>query len=126
MNIAPGPNGDYDAIVYDRLKEISGWMDQNHSAVFATRSVAPYHEGDFYYTQTKDGNTLNVFHLDEKSDYQAPAELIFTLPEQFKPKSLNVLGLSKVHWKQSGNTVKVQLYEDRKNLKYAAVIQLKQ
>lgn len=126
MNIAPGPDGDYDAVVYERLKEISGWMDQNQSAVFATRSVAPYHEGDYYYTRSKDDHTLNVFHLNEKSEYQAPAKLTFMLPEKFNPKSLNILGLSKVHWKKSGNSITVQLPENRKNLKYAAVIQLKQ
>jgi alpha-L-fucosidase len=57
MNIAPGPNGDYDAVVYERLKEISGWMDKNQSAVFATRSVAPYHDGNFYYTKQRRKNS---------------------------------------------------------------------
>src|SRR5690606_24209453 len=114
MNIAPGPDGDYDPVVYGRLQEISVWMDKNQSAVFATRSMAPYHEGNFYYTQSKDGNTVNVFHLDERSEYHAPAELAFTLPAKFNPRSLNILGLPKVRWKRSGNIVKVQLPEDRK------------
>jgi alpha-L-fucosidase len=27
MNIAPGPNGDYDAVVYERLKKfLVGWI----------------------------------------------------------------------------------------------------
>ena len=69
MNIAPGPNGDYDPIVYERLKEISSWMDKNQSAVFATRSIAPYHDVNFYYTKSKDGKTVNIFHLDEKVNY---------------------------------------------------------
>ncbi|WP_255577370.1 alpha-L-fucosidase [Elizabethkingia sp. JS20170427COW] len=69
LNIAPGPNGDYDAVVYERLKEIAAWMEVNQSAVFATRAVAPYHDGDFYYTQSKDKKVLNFFHLDEKNSY---------------------------------------------------------
>ncbi|ROI06659.1 MULTISPECIES: alpha-L-fucosidase [unclassified Chryseobacterium] len=125
MNIAPGPNGDYDPIVYDRLQEISGWMGINQSAVFATRSIAPYHEGDFYYTRSKDGNTLNIFHLDEKSDYHAPASLSFLLPEKWNPKSLAVLGVSsKVQWEKRGNRIYVQLPKERTALKYAAVIQI--
>ncbi|GEN75352.1 alpha-L-fucosidase [Chryseobacterium hagamense] len=127
MNIAPGPNGDYDPVVYERLKEISGWMDQNQSAVFATRSIAPYHDGNFYYTRSKDGKTVNVFHLDEKADYRSPSTLHFTIPENCNPKSLKVLGLpGKIQWKKTGSSVDVQLPEQRAGLKYATVIQIVQ
>lgn len=127
MNIAPGPDGDYDAVVYERLKEISGWMEKNESAVFATRSVFPYHEGEFYYTRSKDSHTLNIFHLDNQPEYRAPSELTFAIPEQFTPKSLKVLGISSaVQWKKNGNTIKVKLPQDRATLKYATVIQIRQ
>jgi alpha-L-fucosidase len=127
MNIAPGPNGDYDAVVYERLKEISDWMDKNQSAVFATRSVVPYHEGNFYYTQSKDKKTLYVFHLDEKADYQSPSKLSFTIPENFKPKEVKVLGISsKIQWKKTGNSIEVTLPKERAGLKYSTVIQITQ
>ncbi|WBV53729.1 alpha-L-fucosidase [Chryseobacterium gambrini] len=127
MNIAPGPNGDYDSIVYERLKEISSWMDKNQSAVFATRSVAPYHDGNFYYTKSKDGKTVNIFHLDEKTNYQAPSILNFVIPENFKPKSLKILGLShKIDWKQNGNSIEINLPKERNQLKYSTVIQITQ
>lgn len=126
MNIAPGPTGDYDAVVYERLKEISGWMDKNQSAVFATRSLAPYHEGDFYYTQSKDGHTINIFHLDEKSEYKAPVNLSFTIPGTFNPKTITVLGISsKVQWEKKGNIIKIKLPQESVNLKYATVVQMK-
>lgn len=127
MNIAPGPNGDYDAVVYERLKEISGWIDINKTAVYATRSIAPYHENDFYYTQSKDGKTVNVFHINEASNYQAPHDLIFTLPENFEPKKLQILGVSsKISWKKQGNRIKVQLPKECNKLKYSTVIQITQ
>ncbi|MGH1518016.1 alpha-L-fucosidase [Chryseobacterium sp. JK1] len=127
MNIAPGPTGDYDAIVYERLKEISGWMEKNQSAVFATRAVAPYHEGNFYYTQSKDGKTVNIFHLDEKADYTSPSVLHFAVPENFKPKSLKILGLSgKIQWKISDRSIEINLPKERNQLKYATVIQITQ
>ncbi|WP_027386069.1 alpha-L-fucosidase [Chryseobacterium gregarium] len=127
MNIAPGPNGDYDPVVYERLKEISGWMETNRSAVFATRSVSPYQEGDFYYTQSKDRKTVNVFHLDDKADYQTPATLRFTIPENFKPRAVKVLGIpGKIQWKKSGNSVEIKIPEERSQLKYSTVIQLTQ
>ncbi|WP_262152322.1 alpha-L-fucosidase [Chryseobacterium foetidum] len=127
MNIAPGPNGDYDPVVYERFKEISGWMDHNQSAVFATRAVAPYHDGNFYYTQSKNGKTLNVFHLDEKANYQSPSTLSFIIPDNFKPKSLKVLGLKhKIQWKKSGNSIEITLPNERAQLKYSTVIQITQ
>ncbi|ASW73075.1 alpha-L-fucosidase [Chryseobacterium piperi] len=127
MNIAPGPNGDYDPVVYERLKEISEWMDKNGSAVFATRSITPYHEGDFYYTGSKDGRTINIFHIQEKANYSSPSDLSFTIPDNFKPSSVKVLGISsKVQWKKTGNTMHVQLPQERSRLKYSTVIQLKQ
>jgi len=125
MNIAPGPNGDYDPIVYDRLNEISTWMNDNQSAVFATRAVAPNHDGNFYYTQSKDGKTVNIFHLDEKENYQSPSIVSFVLPENFKPKSLKVLGLkNKIQWKKTGNSIEINLPKERNQLKYSTVIQI--
>ena len=127
MNIAPGPNGDYDPIVYERLNEISGWMDKNQTAVFATRSIAPYHDGNFYYTQSKDGKTVNIFHLDEKTNYESPSTLSFAIPENFKPKSLKVLGLkNKIQWKKTGNSIELNLPKERTQLKYSTVIQITQ
>ncbi len=127
MNIAPGPTGDYDAIVYDRLSEISGWMEKNGSAVFATRAAAPYHYGNFYYTQSKDGKTVNIFHIDEKSNYRAPSAVHFPVPENFKIKSVKILGLQgKIQWKRSGNLLEIQLPQERTQLKYSTVIQLTQ
>lgn len=124
MNIAPGPNGDYDPVVYLRLKEIAAWMDVNGSAVFGTRSIAPYHEGQVYFTRSKDSKTVNVFHISESTDYTAPSTISFTLPEQYRPKKLNVLGTSsKIRWKQSGNTVEVMIPKDAK-LTYSTVIQM--
>ncbi len=126
MNIAPGPNGDYDATVYERLEEIAGWMKNNESAVFSTRAVQPYHDGDFYYTRSKDGNIINVFHLNEQSDYTAPGTLTFKVPESFHPQSVTVLGLpSKVQWSRNGNTIKIRLPEERSKLKYALAVQIK-
>lgn len=125
MNIAPGPNGDYDPIVYERLNEISGWMDKNQSAVFATRSIAPYHDGNFYYTQSKDGKIVNIFHLDEKTNYESPSTLSFAIPDNFKPKSLKILGLSnKIQWKKIGNSIEINLPKEKSQLKYSTVIQI--
>lgn len=123
LNIAPGPNGDFDQAAYDRLKELSAWMDTNGTAVFATRAVAPYHEGDYYYTKSKDGKQVNVFHLSKEEEYVAPSTYVFTVPEGFSAKQVRVLGAKgKVKWSQKGNQVTLQ--KPKATLNYATVIQL--
>ncbi|MFD2593754.1 alpha-L-fucosidase [Sphingobacterium griseoflavum] len=123
LNIAPGPNGDFDQAAYDRLKELSAWMDTNGAAVFATRAVAPYHEGDYYYTKSKDAKQLNVFHLSKGDEYVAPSTYVFTVPEGFSAKQVRVLGTKgKAKWSQKGN--QVTLHKPQATLSYATVIQL--
>ena len=59
LNIAPGPNGDWDPIAYERLKDISAWMAVNGEAIHATRSVAPFESGAFFFTS----NDRSVYAL---------------------------------------------------------------
>ncbi|SUJ07762.1 Alpha-L-fucosidase [Sphingobacterium spiritivorum] len=123
LNIAPGPNGDFDQAAYDRLKELSAWMQINESAVFATRPVAPYHEGDYYYTKSKDNKTVNVFHLSDNTAYTMPEEFTFTVPENFNPKSVEILGhKGKLKWTKTAD--KITIKKPDSNLNYAAVIRL--
>lgn len=123
LNIAPGPNGDFDQAAYDRLHELSAWMDINGAAVFATRAVAPYHEGDYYYTKSKDGKVLNVFHLSEGERYEAPATFEFAVPANFTPKQVRILGYKgKVKWNKKGEKVIVQ--KPKTSINYATAIQL--
>jgi alpha-L-fucosidase len=123
LNIAPGPKGDFDQVAYDRLKDLADWMKINGSAVFATRTIAPFHQGDYYYTRSKDNKEINVFHLSEGDVYQKPVEYVFEVPENFKVGQLHILGhKGKLKWSQQGNQVHVQ--RPATDLKYAATIQL--
>ena len=123
MNIAPGPTGDFDQAAYDRLAELSTWIQANESAIYKTRTIAPYHEGDYYYTRSKDHKTVNVFHLSEGAEYAQPKEYQFTVPEGFQAKDLKILGYKgKVSWKQQKDKVTVQGIKTPLN--YATAIQL--
>ncbi|WP_437920978.1 alpha-L-fucosidase [Sphingobacterium sp. LRF_L2] len=123
LNIAPGPNGDFDQAAYDRLQEMSKWIDVNGTAVYSTRAAAPYHDGSFYYTQSKDGKVLNVFHLSDGEVYAAPEQFDFIVPDNFSPKELRFLGYKgKVKWSKKGNRVTVQ--KPKLAVDYAATIQL--
>jgi len=123
MNIAPGPNGDFDQAAYDRLKELAKWVQINESAIYATRSVAPYHENEYYYTRSKDNKTINVFHLSEGEKYSAPASFSFQIPANSKIKGVKILGHNgKAKWTLKENILTVQ--NSAKNLDYATAIQV--
>ena len=109
LNIAPGPTGDFDKEAYKRLTEISELMKINESAVFATRAVAPYHEGNYYYTTSKNKKIINVFYLSEGDQLNPPAELNFVIPKDFKFKKVHILGYNaKLNWKQQGGRITIQ------------------
>jgi alpha-L-fucosidase len=42
LNIAPGPNGDWDSLAYIRLAEFGEWMKVNQEAVYETHPISPY------------------------------------------------------------------------------------
>jgi alpha-L-fucosidase len=55
LNIGPGPDGEFAPEAYDRLRDIGAWMNVNATAIYDTRPVAPYSEGDIRFTQSKSG-----------------------------------------------------------------------
>src|SRR5690606_15575954 len=123
MNIAPGPHGDLDQAAYDRLKELAKWVQINESAIYATRSIAPYHENEYYYPRSKDNKTINVFHLSEGEKYSAPATFSFQVPANSKIKGVKILGHNgKAKWTLKENILTVQ--NSAKNLDYATAIQV--
>ncbi len=123
LNIAPGPNGDFDKAAYQRLSEISSWMSINESAVYASRPISPFNEENYYYTQNKNGNDVFVFHLSNEGNYFTPKKLEFSIPPDFNVKNVEILGIdSKIKWSIKDN--KIRITPPKNNLEYATVIKL--
>src|SRR4029079_10730137 len=65
LNIGPGPDGEFDPVAYQRLKEIGTWMNVNGEAIYGTRMYTVFKEGEkIRFTQSKDGKTRYVFLFD--------------------------------------------------------------
>lgn len=123
LNIAPSPDGDFAPEAYQRLEELAKWVKINESAIYSTRTIAPYQETDYYYTRSKDSKTINIFHLSEGENYQKPTEYNFTLPTKAKVKSVKVLGSKdKVKWSIKDN--KISIKAPKTDFDFASVIQL--
>ena len=107
LNIGPGPDGEWDPEAYKRLAEIGGWMKGNDQGIYASRPMAPYSDGNIYYTQHKDGKSWYAYYLTDSAQQQLPGEII--LKDMAVPKgskiSLPAIN-SPLKWKLiNGNTV---------------------
>ncbi len=60
IGIGPDSNGEFDPVVYERLKGIGTWMKTNGEAIYSTRAVYPYEHGDCVFTQRRDGTTYAI------------------------------------------------------------------
>ena len=53
LGIGPKPDGTLSPEVIERLNEIGDWMKRNGEAIYGTRSVKDYQDGNTYFTQNK-------------------------------------------------------------------------
>lgn len=80
LNIGPRPDGELDDTAYERLREIGTWMDVHGKAIYNTRPFKVWHEGEHIrFTQSKDGQTVYVFFLEEPT---TPEVVLQSLPLQ--------------------------------------------
>jgi alpha-L-fucosidase len=106
LNIGPGPDGDWDPVAYQRLKEIGAWMAINGEGIYHSKPMAPYSSDNIYYTQSKDEKTIYAFCLSEAETVSLDK---VTLQNVVIPKGsrVSLLGTNtKLKWNVSdGNTV---------------------
>jgi len=100
LNIGPGPDGEFDPVAYERLKEIGAWMKVNGEAIYGTRMHSVFKDGEkIRFTQAKDGKTKYIFLFDFPTE-----KLILTKIDFQKTTRLELLGSkSKVTWKRVTN-----------------------
>ena len=103
LNIGPGPDGEFDPVAYERLKEISAWMKVNGEAIYGTRMYTSFSDGPAVrYAQSKDGKVKYIYLFDFPQEPVTLTSMKFT-----KGTQLRMLGISaKVAWKEvDGKTV---------------------
>ncbi len=95
IGIGPDSNGEFDPIVYDRLKGMGTWLKRNGEAIYSTRPVQPYELGDCFFTRKKDGTVYAI--ILSKDDAAGIPEKV-SLPKELvgRASGLRLLGFGKV------------------------------
>ena len=128
MNIGPGPDGDWDPVAYDRLKQIGDWIKINGEGIYNSNSIAPYSEDNIYYTKSKNSNTTYAFVLSPKDQVVLPPSLTFHLKNIKDIKKISLLGAKgKIKWRSDADKVEVTVPADlqaNNNLTQAATFKI--
>ena len=128
MNIGPGPDGDWDPEAYKRLADIGKWIKINGEGIYSSRAVAPYSDGEVFFTQSKDGKNEYAFLLSKNNEVALPASLTINTGNAEKVKAVALLGVKqKLKWKQDGGSISITIPESLQNnsgLLYAGTLKI--
>jgi alpha-L-fucosidase len=73
LNAGPQPDGELAAAAVERMKEIGDWMKVNGEAIYGTRPIAPYKEGQVVFTRK--GRVVYAIYLAPKEGDGLPAKI---------------------------------------------------
>ncbi len=114
LNIAPGPDGSFDAAAYTMLSGIGKWMKMNGEAIYGTRAVAPYRSGNICYTAKKQNKTVYAIYLVQKDELSLPSQLNFLLADPARVNKVSILGSDvQVSWKKNKSGITVTLTSEQ-------------
>ncbi len=111
LNIGPSPDGELPAVSLERLKEIGAWMKVNGGAIYDTRPIAPYREGNVRFTKMKNG-MVNAIYVGADSAATLPAEITIEGLHPKRGSAMSLLG-SEVHipWEIKGSSLVIHVPE---------------
>lgn len=69
LNVGPDADGNLPAEALQRMEEIGRWLDKNGYAIYGTRPLAPYCDGNRRYTQSRDGRQRYEITLMDEAPY---------------------------------------------------------
>lgn len=128
LNIGPSPQGDWSDTAYARLKDIGAWMHVYSSAIYDSKPLAPYEDGNIVYTQSEDGKAKYIFILSDEKDDAVALPQSLHLPDGIvsKQSRITIMGTKeKLKWNASTNEI-ILPKKSLKNVfgKYAVVLKV--
>ena len=91
LNVGPQPDGQLPAEAVVRMKEIGAWMKVNGEAIYGTRPIEPFKEGDIVFTRK--GGTAYAICLAKEENDGPPARISFASLKPAAGSQVRLLGL---------------------------------
>jgi len=111
LGIGPKPDGTIDEAALEKLGEIGAWMQDNGEAIYNSRTVAHFQDGETFFTRNKEGAVNAIVRLPEGKNVPKKIEWTGNVPA--KGTTMRLLSdNSIVKWKAKGERVTVSLPAD--------------
>jgi len=109
LNVGPQPDGELPAVARQRMKEMGDWLKINGEAIYGTRPVAPYTEGQKVFTRS--GNGLYAIYVTKNEGDGLPSRLTLSSFKLKKASKVRLLGLRKpLKWEvQADGTTTIEI-----------------
>lgn len=75
LNVGPDADGNLPEEALERMEAIGKWLEKNGYAIYGSRPLYPYCEGNVRYTQSKDGKHQYAITLTEEAPYATVKKL---------------------------------------------------
>jgi alpha-L-fucosidase len=109
LGVGPKADGTIPAEAISRLEEIGNWLNVNGKAIYSTRITKVYHDGNTWFTQSKDGGTKYALTC-LKKDQPLPAYISWKGNVPAKGSKVTLLqNQQRLKWTQAGEEVRVRL-----------------
>jgi alpha-L-fucosidase len=112
LNIGPSPEGEWAPDAYDRLKGVSAWMKVNSEAIYETRAITPYKEGNVCLTQNKENGAVYAIYLPGPDQQKPPQRVHLKKVRPAIGSGVTLLGSDgELRWKSDENGVTIEIPE---------------
>ena len=111
LNVAPGPDGKWHDGAYELFEEIGNWMKVASEAIYETRAIAPYKEGNI--CLTKKDNAIYAIYLAEEDELVMPSSIRMSSITPSANAEITLLGDNQeLSWEAVGNGFVVYIPEE--------------
>jgi alpha-L-fucosidase len=108
LNVGPQPDGQLPAAAVQRRKEIGEWLDVNGEAIYGTRPIAPYQDGQVVFTRR--GGIAYAICLASREGEAMPEQVSFSGLEPAPGSKLRLLGSQKsLAWQTRGGRTTINI-----------------
>jgi alpha-L-fucosidase len=108
LNVGPQPDGQLPAEAVARMREIGAWLEVNGEAIYGTRPIAPYKEGDVVFTAK--GKSIYAIVVPRNEGEAASEKVVLrTLKPGAGVDVVALGGGQKMEWKMVRNGAEITL-----------------